>query len=161
MTNGISGPNRGNRGRIFRAGLDIPENYTPSTRPDIECVIESLPEPIDLVIDPSSMSLFWTDRGDVPFGNSVNCCPLSSLGNSSKPISSSDFTTAPPYQILVRRVHEPIGLKLDVQSRELFVAEMGGCVYGIELDSLRVRKMYEDQGSYTGITLVSTHSGSK
>ena len=61
--------------------------------------------------------------------------------------------TPPPYEVLARRLHEAIGLKLDMRNKRMFVTDMGGCVYSIDLDGMGIRKMYEDKGTYTGITL--------
>src|SRR5260370_3646767 len=42
------GPPDGGKGRIFRAGLEIPAGQQPESRTDIELLIDHLPEPIDL-----------------------------------------------------------------------------------------------------------------
>lgn len=146
------GPNRGNRGRIFRANIDIPDGYSAGTRRDIECVIDRLPEPIDLEIDPLNKTLYWTDRGDVPWGNSINRCSIGLLENANEPLSGT-VLTPPPYEILARSLHEAIGLKLDLQNERVFVTDMGGCVYSIDLNGTGMRKLYADRGTYTGITL--------
>ena len=64
------GPSKGGKGRIFSANL-------PSTdRPDatitnVQCVLDNLPEPIDLEVDDETRSLYWTDRGELPRGNTL------------------------------------------------------------------------------------------
>ncbi len=45
------GPEKAGKGRLFRAGIDIPAGETPRSRSDIEILYESLPEPIDLDLD--------------------------------------------------------------------------------------------------------------
>ena len=45
------GPDNAGRGRIFRAGIDIPPGESAGTRSDIEVLYDGLPEPIDLEID--------------------------------------------------------------------------------------------------------------
>ena len=35
-------------------------------------MFKDLPEPIDLEIDHTTRTLYWTDRGDPPHGNTVN-----------------------------------------------------------------------------------------
>jgi sugar lactone lactonase YvrE len=60
------GNDNAGQGRIFRAGMEIPEGQTPSTRKDIELLYESLPEPIDLDLDLNNRTIYWTDRGDPP-----------------------------------------------------------------------------------------------
>ena len=66
------GPDNGERGRIFRAGLAIPNGQTAANRSDIEVFYDHLPEPIDLELDLKNRVLYWTDRGDPPRGNTVN-----------------------------------------------------------------------------------------
>src|SRR5438128_9637951 len=70
------GADNANQGRIFRANVEIPSGQTPANRRDVELVYEALPEPIDLDIDPATRTLYWTDRGDPPRGNTVNRAPL-------------------------------------------------------------------------------------
>jgi hypothetical protein len=50
----------------------MPEGKTALTRNDIELLFDKLPEPIDLQIGDKTSSLYWTDRGDFPYGNSLN-----------------------------------------------------------------------------------------
>ena len=45
------GPPDGGKGRIFRAGLEIPADQQPENRSDIELLIDHLPAPIDLELD--------------------------------------------------------------------------------------------------------------
>jgi len=69
------GGSKANEGRIFRAGIDIPEGQTADNRNDIELLFEDLPEPIDLELDNSGDGggvLYWTDRGEHPRGSSLN-----------------------------------------------------------------------------------------
>ena len=115
-------------------------------------MIDKLPEPIDLTFDPLNQDLYWTDRGDVPWGNSINRCPMNLLGTTHEPITGT-ILTPPPYQVLARSLHEAIGLKLDSQNKRIFVTDLGGCVYSFDLNGMNKRKMYEDQGTYTGITI--------
>jgi hypothetical protein len=35
-------------------------------------LLDKLPEPIDLELDPAKRALYWTDRRDPPHGNTVN-----------------------------------------------------------------------------------------
>ena len=42
------GPENAEKGRIFRAGMEIPKGQTAVTRNDIEVLFDDLPEPIDL-----------------------------------------------------------------------------------------------------------------
>src|ERR1700679_1283712 len=55
------GPDNGEQGRIFRAGIEIPSGESASNRSDIEVFLEHLPEPIDLELDARNRVLYWTD----------------------------------------------------------------------------------------------------
>lgn len=66
--------------------------------------------------------------------------------------------TPPPYEVLARSLHEAIGLKLDIENKRVFVTDMGGCVYSVSLEDMKIRKMYEGQGTFTGITLTYSDS---
>lgn len=56
--------------------------------------------------------------------------------------------------ILTRHFHEPIGLKLDRASNTVYVTDLGGSVYSVDLsDGIKVEVIRND-GCYTGITLV-------
>src|SRR5258705_7907814 len=70
------GPDNAGQGRIFRAGIDIPKGQTPSSRKDIELLYDALPEPIDLDLDLANRTIYWTDRGDPPRGNTVSRAPM-------------------------------------------------------------------------------------
>jgi len=39
---------------------------------DIELLYDNFTKPIDLDLDPVNRTLYWTDRGDPPRGNTVN-----------------------------------------------------------------------------------------
>ena len=69
------GPDKAGKGRIFRAGTEIPNSQNVINRTDIEVLFNSLPEPIDLDLDLNRRMLYWTDRGDPPLGNTVNRAP--------------------------------------------------------------------------------------
>ena len=63
-------------GRIFRANIQVPQGQSADNRTDIELLYDNLPEPIDLDLDPVNRMLYWTDRGDLPRGNTVNRAPM-------------------------------------------------------------------------------------
>ncbi|KAF5541695.1 alcohol dehydrogenase [Fusarium napiforme] len=58
------GPSKEFQGHILRAKIDDPTH--------IETVFDNLPETIDLEFDESTQTLYWTDGGDPPPGNSLN-----------------------------------------------------------------------------------------
>ncbi len=52
------GPDNGELGRIFRAGIDLPWGESPDERTDIEVFYDRLPEPIDLELDLENRVLY-------------------------------------------------------------------------------------------------------
>ncbi|KXP01287.1 hypothetical protein [Tsukamurella pseudospumae] len=115
------GPAKGGRGRILRAELDLPAGAEPEDRPDIETLWDGLPEPIDLEIVDGT--LYWTDRGAAPDGNSLNRAPLPAPGARG---------TAP--EILARGFGEAIGLAVDAPSGLAYVSDLGGRIWRVRLD---------------------------
>lgn len=114
------GPSKGGLGRIFRAGLEIPEGQTAANRSDIETLWDRLPEPIDLEI--VGDRLYWTDRGAAPDGNSLNHAPLPAPG----------ARGAEP-EILARGFQEAIGLAVDAAAGLAFVSDLGGRILRVRL----------------------------
>ena len=113
------GPSKGSQGRIFRASIDMPVGCDASTRKDIECLFSQLPEPIDLEIDEEGRALYWTDRGELPRGNSINRASIQADGSYGE------------YQILARNLHEAIGLAVDRKNRHIYATDL--CVSSLHL----------------------------
>ncbi|MGF6721519.1 DNA-binding beta-propeller fold protein YncE [Paraburkholderia sp. GAS41] len=110
-------------GRIFRAGIELPAGATPDRRPDIECLLADLPEPIDLDIDQRDHMLYWTDRGDDTHdGNTLNRARITASGLVER-------------QVLARELQEGIGVSLDAQGRRAFVTDLGGSVRELDIDT--------------------------
>jgi hypothetical protein len=131
------GPDNGERGRIFRAGLAIPNGQTAANRSDIEVFYDHLPEPIDLELDLKNRVLYWTDRGDPPRGNTVNR-------------ASIDAKPSAP-EIIVTHLMEGIGIALDVPGNRMFVTDFAGSIYSAHLDGSGERNFLFAQGNLTGI----------
>jgi hypothetical protein len=131
------GPDNGERGRIFRAGIEIPRGETPSKRSDVQVFFDRLPEPIDLELDLKTRALYWTDRGDPPRGNTVNR-------------ASIDAKPQAP-EILITHLMEGIGIALDVANDRMFVTDFAGSVYSAKLDGSGERNFLYAQGNLTGI----------
>ncbi|KAJ5614878.1 hypothetical protein N7528_008532 [Penicillium herquei] len=136
------GPPKAGMGRIFSADLNIPPGETAITRKDRRCLLHDLPEPVHLDIDEQNGTLYWTDRGELPLGNSVNCVHLNNQGN---PLGN--------HTVLVRNLHEAIGLALDVAGGRMFFADSGGRLYSSELDGTDKRVIYSGEENFTGIAL--------
>jgi len=131
------GPDNGEQGRIFRAGLEIPRAETAANRSDIEVFFDHLPEPIDLELDLKNRVLYWTDRGDPPRGNTVNRAAIDA-----KP-------QAP--EIVLTHLMEGIGIALDVPGDRMFVTDFAGSIYSAKLDGSGERNFLYAQGNLTGI----------
>ena len=131
------GPDNGERGRIFRAGIDLPLSESPDERTDIELFFDRLPEPIDLEIDHEKRVLYWTDRGDPPRGNTVNR-------------ASIDAKPQAP-EIVVPNLMEGIGIALDIPRNRMFVTDFGGSLYVAGLDGSKERTLLYAQGNLTGV----------
>jgi DNA-binding beta-propeller fold protein YncE len=131
------GPDNGELGRIFRAGLDLPWGQGADERTDIEVFFDRLPEPIDLELDRENRVLYWTDRGDPPRGNSVSR-------------ASIDTKPAAP-EIVLTHLMEGIGIALDVAGDRMFVTDFGGSLYSAKLDGSGERNFLYAQGNVTGV----------
>ena len=138
------GPSKGNQGRIFRAPLAVPKETSPDSRPDIELLFDKLPEPIDLHIDVATKILYWTDRGDPPYGNTVNCARVEEVEGASGPKCMER-------RVLSRKLHEGIGLALDEENGRMFFTDLLGGVYSANLDGSDKKVLYDDLGDCTGI----------
>ena len=134
------GPDNAGQGRIFRAGLDIPKGQTPSTRNDIELLYDALPEPIDLDLDLTNRTMYWTDRGDPPRGNTVNRAPMD---------AGSGVRKDP--EIIYNHLMEGIGLVLDLKNNRLFMTDLGGSVYSCNMDGSNKKVLLFAQGNLSGI----------
>ena len=137
------GADKAGQGRIFRANIELPGGQTPANRRDIELLYEKLPEPIDLDVDPTTRTLYWTDRGDPPRGNTVNRAPLDSPSGRRK---------AP--EIVFSHLMEGIGLALDVKGGRMFITDLAGSVYSAHLDGSDKKTLLFAEGNLTGIAYV-------
>ncbi|KAM0323985.1 hypothetical protein ACHAPQ_008514 [Fusarium lateritium] len=142
------GPSKGDKGRIFRANIDFKSGEDAKNRTDIELLFQGLPEPIDLEIDEAENTLYWTDRGELPDGNTINRAKLDAF-------VKCDGASQPgkDYEIISRGLHEAIGIKLDSKNRRIFATDLGGAVYQLDMDGGNRKKVYEGSGNYVGITL--------
>lgn len=139
------GNSKGGQGRIFRANMQIPDGETASSRSDVEVLFDKLPEPIDLEFEEESQTLYWTDRGEYPLGNTLNSAHVKS--------DSGDMKV----KMLARHFHEAIGLKIDAVNQHIYVADLGGTVYRFNMDGSEKKKIYETNSAYSGITLAHLH----
>ncbi|MET0522791.1 MAG: 3-hydroxyacyl-CoA dehydrogenase [Jiangellaceae bacterium] len=134
------GPDNGGKGRICRAGIDVPTGQTASNRADIDVLYDGLPEPIDLDLDPDNRIMYWTDRGDPPRGNTVNRAPM-----------DSDGKDRPEPEIVLTHLMEGIGIALDLKGDRMFITDFGGNVLSAKLDGSDEKALLVAQGNLTGI----------
>jgi hypothetical protein len=134
------GGDNAEKGRILRASIDMPQGDTPSNRRDIELLYDALPEPIDLDIDPGARTLYWTDRGDPPRGNTVNRAPLDAAPGK-----------RPAPEIVFDHLMEGIGLALDPKGGRMFVTDFGGSLYSANLDGSNRQTLQFALGNLTGV----------
>jgi hypothetical protein len=116
----------------------MPPGHTAETRNDIAVLYKDLPEPIDLDIDFSRRQLYWSDRGAPPTGNSVNRGPL-------------EPTEGEKRDVLATGMHEAIGLALDRRECRLFVSDLSGCLYRMNMDGTNLKQLFDGRGHLTGI----------
>lgn len=134
------GPDNAGLGRIFRAGIDLPEGEDATDRSDIEVVFDDLPEPIDLELDLEHRLLYWTDRGNPPVGNTVNRARIDPQPGSGR-----------PQETVLGDLMEGIGIALDVAGDRMFITDLGGSVYSATLDGSGKRTLLFAQGNLAGI----------
>jgi len=142
------GAEKAGEGRIFRANIELPKGQTPANRKDIELLYEALPEPIDLELDLANRTLYWTDRGNPPRGNTVNRAPIDpKSGNGSEP------------EILVNHLMEGIGLAFDLNGGRMFITDLAGSVYSANLDGSNKKTLLVGEGNLTGIAYAELPTG--
>jgi DNA-binding beta-propeller fold protein YncE len=134
------GPDNAGKGRVFRAGIEIPNGQTATNRADIEVLYDGLPEPIDLDLDLNNRVMYWTDRGDPPRGNTVNRAPM-----------DSDAKGRPAPEIVFTHLMEGIGIALDLNGDRMFITDFGGNVLSAKLDGSDQKPLLVAQGNLTGI----------
>jgi DNA-binding beta-propeller fold protein YncE len=132
------GPSDAGLGRILRAGIDLPAGETAASRSDVDVIFKDLPEPIDLEIEHGTRTLYWTDRGDAPDGNTVNRALLDAI-DVSEP------------EIVATHLMEGIGIALDPDHNRMFVTDLGGNIWVAALDGSGHRPIRALQGNLTGI----------
>lgn len=142
------GPDNAGEGRISRANIEIPQGQGPANRTDIELLYENLPEPIDLDLDLANRTLYWTDRGDAPRGNTVNRAPMDPLpGNHKEP------------EILFTHLEEGIGLALDLKGGRMFITDFAGSLRSANLDGSNQKTLLFAEGNLTGIAYAELPAG--
>lgn len=131
------GLSKGSEARIFEASISMPTGYDAVDRPDIICLVGDLPEPVDLFYEDLSGTLYWTDRGELPLGNTLNYLN----------VSYSRAGGASGYHILACHFNEAIGLAIDSLDQAIYVTDIGGGIYRCNQDGSGKRRLYSFYGS--------------
>jgi hypothetical protein len=132
------GDNAG-QGVIRRASMKMPAGAAASNRPDIETLFSGLPEPIDLDLDLTTRTMYWTDRGD----NTISRATMDVEAN--YPAARTDR------RIVLRGLKEAIGVALDLPRGRMAYTSLGGEVGVAKLDGSDARMLATEQGMLTGI----------
>jgi len=140
------GDDNAGQGRIFRAPIELAPGASPTNRRDVELLYSDLPEPVDLDLDLATRTLYWTDRGDPPRGNSVSRAPM-------------DPKPGEEPQVVLTELMEGIGLALDLKGGRMFVTDFGGSVYSANLDGSNRKMLLYAQGNLSGIAYAELPSG--
>lgn len=138
------GASKSGTGRIFCANIDGPATVD---RTDVQLVLDKLPEPIDLEIDENTDTLYWTDRGELPLGNTINRVKVDGMTGLIVPDAR--------HRILQSHFNETIGLRLDTDACCVYVTDLGGTVYRCTLDGSEKRIVFsEEDRAFTGIAVL-------
>ena len=96
-------------------------------------LLSNLPEPIDLELDDNEGVLYWTDRGELPLGNTLNKKHL--VGET--PAAEKKYGR----QILAQGFGEAIGVRLDKKNDVLWVADIvSSSMLSLRVASLLMRE---------------------
>lgn len=138
------GPSKGGKGRILSAKIPSDSgNSAPISGSEISILFKDLPEPIDLEIDDNTGVLYWTDRGEVPFGNTLNKVSLDGHGN----------PTSNKHTVVCQNFDEAIGAKL--YGNDMFVSDIGGTVSRVDLGTGVKTIVFQDKNlSFTGLVVL-------
>ncbi|PPJ51850.1 hypothetical protein CBER1_09573 [Cercospora berteroae] len=138
------------QGRIFSAELEVPSGHSAVDRPDIKLIAENLPEPIDLELDEDMGALYWTDRGEFPFGNTLNRKTLR-VGEAAPREEERKLGR----EILAEGFGEAIGLALDKVHGCAWVADLAGRIWRCDTKKPAAKqKVHEEElAVFTGLAL--------
>lgn len=134
------GGDNAQQGMIRRIGMDLPPGSTSVNRRDMVTLFSRLPEPIDIDLDLSKRTMFWTDRGD----NTVSRAPMD-------PKPGFDPAVRVDRTILVDGLHEAIGVALDPPRNRMAFTSLGGEIGVAAMDGSSRRMLSPASGMLTGI----------
>ncbi|KAJ7638176.1 hypothetical protein FB45DRAFT_739582 [Roridomyces roridus] len=139
------GANKGWCGSILRAPIELPPGSQPHSRHDVEALFSGMPEPIHLEFNAGF--LYWTDRGDPPFGNTLNRAEVGWA------LDAKRAPRGPGKEwVIAERYHEAMGLTIDRAGGKIYVCDLSGTVWVTELDGSNKRALQREVGTFTGVT---------
>jgi DNA-binding beta-propeller fold protein YncE len=133
-------------GSIHRAPINLKAGETAERRSDVQHLLSGLPEPIDMRWVAETSTLYWTDRGNVQGGNSVNRMKIAA--------SSSQVQIAATKQILYTGLQMGIGLAIDVPGKQMWATDLRGNVWASDLEGKNKKKIGQSLGVLVGIDYV-------
>lgn len=133
-------------GSLNRAPITIKAGESPDKRSDIQVLLTKLPEPIDLRWIKETGTIYWTDRGHVANGNSVN--RLTVGGAKSKAEISAKMQT------LFTGMSDAIGIAVDHAGNRVWATDLAGNLWMSDLDGKDKKKIGGGFGTLTGLDFV-------
>lgn len=134
------GGDNASQGMIRRCGMAMPRGSTATNRADMTTLFSRLPEPIDLDLDLSARTIYWTDRGD----NTISRAPMD-------PRPGYDPAVRVDRTILLRDLNEAIGIALDPPRNRMAFTSLGGEVGIAAMDGSSRKMLTPASGMLTGI----------
>ncbi|KAF1988222.1 YWTD domain-containing protein [Aulographum hederae CBS 113979] len=110
-------------------------------------VMTALPEPIDLKYMPETETLYWTDRGNLPTGNSVNDMTIAAGNGTSRIVMGEKRTLIPD-------IGEAIGIAIDSAGKRMYSTSLDGMLYSSNLDGSDLKTIKSGLGPLTGVDFV-------
>lgn len=133
-------------GSLNRAPLSIKAGETAEKRSDIQVLLTALPEPIDLRWVKESGTIYWTDRGHVQGGNSVNRLAIGGAK------SKAEITAK--MQVLYTGMSDAIGIAVDHAGNKVWATDLAGSLWMSDLEGQGKRKIGGGFGFLTGLDFV-------
>jgi hypothetical protein len=134
------GGDNASQGMIRRCGMAMPRGSTATNRADMTTLFSRLPEPIDLDLDLSARTIYWTDRGD----NTISRAPMD-------PRPGYDPAVRVDRAILLRGLNEAIGIAVDPPRNRMAFTSLGGEVGIAAMDGSSQKMLTPASGMLTGI----------
>ena len=77
----------------------------------------------------------------IPLGNTVNRAKIPKRGERTS------------HEVLIRKLHEGIGLDVDVKNEAMYITDLLGGVYRANLDGSDEKVLFSDLGTVTGVAV--------